>query len=78
MSENMVYAAFFMPAAAAVLVFGMKYISAAVQAWLRAGQDEAYRALAEQATAAQAQTTATLASIQARLAAIEKILKDVG
>jgi hypothetical protein len=76
--ENIFYAAFFFPAAAAVLVFSMKYGSAVLQARVRLGQDEAYRDIAAQAAAAQAATAAALADIQSRLGAIEKILKDVG
>ena len=78
MYENIFYAAFFFPAAAAVLVFSMKYGSAVLQARVRLGQDEAYRDIAAQAAAAQAATAAALADIQSRLGAIEKILKDVG
>jgi hypothetical protein len=75
--ENIFYAAFFFPAAAAVLVFAMKYGSAVMQARVRLGQDQAYRDIAAQAAAAQAGTAAALADIQSRLATIEKILKDV-
>jgi hypothetical protein len=74
----MVYAAFFFPAAAAVLVFGMKYVSAAAQARARLAQDGAYHALAAQAAAAEAEITAALVDIRSRLEGIEKILKDVG
>jgi hypothetical protein len=84
MNENMLYAAFFFPAAAAVLVFFMKYTSEILQARVRLAQDEAYRALAMQTGAAQAQSAAalaafgtTLAEIQAQLTGISKILKDV-
>ncbi len=84
MNENIFYAAFFFPAAAAVLVFFMKYISEILQARVRLAQDEAYRALAAQTSAAQAQTGAALAGfgtaladIQSQLTAITKILKDV-
>jgi hypothetical protein len=75
--ENIAYAAFFFPAAAAVLIFSMKYGSAVAQARVRLGQDEAYRDIAAKAAAAQAGTAAALADIQSRLVAIEKILKDV-
>ena len=81
---NMFFAAFFFPAAAAVLIFLMKYTSAVLQARVRLGQDEAYREIAAKAAAAQAETAAalsaigaTLAEIQFRLAGVEKILKDV-
>lgn len=84
MSENIFFAAFFFPAAAAVLVFFMKYVSAILQARVRLAQDEAYREIATQAATAQAGTAValasvgtTLAEIQSRLAALEKILKEV-
>jgi Tfp pilus assembly protein PilO len=84
MSENAFFAAFFFPAAAAVLVFFMKYVSAVLQARVRLGQDEAYREIAKNAAKAQSESAAmlssygsTLAEIQSRLAVIEKILKDV-
>ena len=85
MSENAFFAAFFFPAAAAVLVFFMKYVSAVLQARVRLGQDEAYREIATKAATAQAETAAALSSfgkslteIQSRIAVVEKILKDVG
>jgi hypothetical protein len=77
MSDNTFYAFFFFPAAAVVLVFFMKYVSAVLQARVRLGQDEAYRELAAKAVTAQAETAAALGQIQARLAGVEKILKDV-
>ena len=84
MSENSLLAAFFFPAAAAVLVFFMKYVSDVLQARVRLAQDEAYREVAAKAASAQAETAAALASfgtaladIQSRLAAITRILKDV-
>ncbi len=77
MTEHAFYAAFFLPAAAVVLVFFMKYVSAVLQARVRLGQDEAYRELATKAAAAQTETAAALGQVQTRLAVIEKILKDV-
>lgn len=84
MSENIFFAAFFFPAAAAVLVFFMKYVSAILQARVRLAQDEAYREIAAKAAAAQAETTlalasidATLAELKSRMTTIEKILKEV-
>ncbi len=77
MSENAFFAAFFFPAAAAVLVFFMKYVSAVLQARVRLGQDEAYRELAAKAATVQAEVAAALAQIQARIAVVEKILKAV-
>ena len=65
-------------------IFAMKYASAAYQARAKARADEAYRALAEKTAAAQTETAASvatmkseLASIGTRLAAVEKMLKDV-
>lgn len=84
MNENVFFAAFLFPAAAVVIVFFMKYVSEILQARVRLAQDEAYRAIAAKAAAAQAETAAalaslstTLAEIQSRLSAVEKILKDV-
>lgn len=84
MSENVFFAAFFFPSAAAVLVFFMKYVSAVLQARVRLAQDEAYRAVAVQAAAAQAETSAALASfgtlldeIRSQLSTVGRILKDV-
>jgi len=85
MTENAFLAAFFFPAAAVVLVFFMKYVSAVLQARVRLGQDEAYREIAAKAALAQSEMAAALSSfgtvlaeIQSRLAVVEKILKDVG
>jgi hypothetical protein len=75
--ESIFLAAFFFPAAAAVLIFFMKYVSAVLQARVRLGQDEAYRELAAKAVAAQAEVAAALTQIQTRIAVVEKILKDV-
>jgi hypothetical protein len=84
MSENAFLAAFFFPAAAAVLVFFMKYVSAVLQARVRLAQDEAYREVAAKAAAAQADTATALrafasdlTAIQTRIAEVYKILKDV-
>lgn len=78
MSESVFYAAFFFPAAAAVLIFFMKYISEILQARVRLAQDEAYRDLAAQAVAAQTEAAKTLTDLESRLASVEKLLKDVG
>jgi hypothetical protein len=84
MNENIFLAAFFFPAAAAVLVFFMKYVSAVLQARVRLGQDEAYRDIAAKAAATQGEMAAALlsfgtalAEIQSRLGVVERILKDV-
>jgi hypothetical protein len=76
-NENILFAAFFFPAAAAVLVFFMKYLSAILQARVRLAQDEDYREIATRAAAAQAEISAALGAIQTQLAGIEKILKAV-
>jgi hypothetical protein len=67
------------------LVFALKYVSAALAARARIAGDTAYRTLAEQAVAAQAENQASLSVVQAELtkvsaslAAVEKILKQVG
>jgi HAMP domain-containing protein len=85
MNENIFLAAFFFPAAATVLVFFMKYVSAVLQARARLGHDEAYREMAAKAAVAQSEMAALLSSfgtmleeIQSRLSVVEKILKDVG
>jgi hypothetical protein len=77
MTENAFYAAFFFPAAAVILVFFMKYVSAVLQARVRLAQDEAYRAIATQAATAEAATAAALAEILSKLGGIERILKQV-
>ena len=65
-------------------IFAMKYVSAAFAARARLANDEAYRALAEKATAGLAENQASLgairgelASLSVTLAAIEKVLKQV-
>jgi hypothetical protein len=77
MSESTFFAAFFFPSAAAVLIFGMKYVAAIMEAKVRLKQDDAYRDIAAKAAAAQAETAAALAQILARLAGLEKVLKEV-
>lgn len=71
--------------ATVLLVFAMKYMSAARQARLRSADETLYRSLAEKANAAQSATTASLSAIQsdladakARLASVEKMLREVG
>ena len=77
MSESNFFAAFFFPSLAAVLIFGMKYLSAIMEAKVRLKQDDAYREIAVKAAAAQAETAATLAEVVTRLAGLEKVLKEV-
>jgi chromatin segregation and condensation protein Rec8/ScpA/Scc1 (kleisin family) len=76
-NENVFLAAFFFPAAALVLVFFMKYLSAILQARVRLAQDEAYRDIAAKAAAAQTEIAASLGTIHIQLAGIEKILRQV-
>ncbi|MEJ0027057.1 MAG: hypothetical protein WDN01_13600 [Rhizomicrobium sp.] len=66
-------------------VFAMKYLASARQAQARILAEGAYRAVAEKAAAAQSDSAASLsamkadlAEIKARMAAVEKILKEVG
>lgn len=68
-----------------LLVFGLRAFASIQQAKARLAGEEAYRKVAEAAAAAQAETNASLSSMQAtlaeatsRLVAIEKVLKDVG
>lgn len=84
MSERVYLLTIFLPFGAALIIFGMKYYAAIQQAKARLASDEAYRQLAEQAATAQAETAATLVSmnamlgdVKARLAVVEKILREV-
>ena len=77
MSQNLYLLSVLLILGTILLVFGMKYFSAAVQAWAR-GRGEASTA------SARSETAAALAALQsdsrdmlARLASIEKILKEV-
>jgi Tfp pilus assembly protein PilO len=67
-----------------LLVFGMRYFAALQQAKARLANGEAYRQIAEKAVAVQSENAASLSSIQealadvrSRMAAVEKILKQV-
>ena len=67
-----------------LLIFGMKYFSVVRQERARIMSEDAYRALAEKAVAAQSENATSLSSIQielseikTRLAAVEKILRAV-
>jgi hypothetical protein len=73
-----------LPLLTILLVFGMRYYAAVQQAKARLANDDAYRAIAEKAASAQADTAnaleamnVTLADLKSRLAAVEKILKEV-
>lgn len=85
MSESVYFTTLCLGLGTILLIFGMRYASAAMQARARAAGEDGYRRLAETAAAAQPVTAAALSSIQStladvdtRLAAVEKILKDVG
>ncbi len=67
-----------LPLGTILLVFGMRYFALIQQAKARLASDEAYRQIAEKAVADHGAAASALAAIETRLAAIEKILKDVG
>ncbi len=67
-----------------LLVFGMKYFSAARQAHQRLAHEGAYQELADKATVAQTAGAAALAKLEsdiaemkAKVARIEKVLREV-
>jgi Tfp pilus assembly protein PilO len=74
-----------LPLVTVLIVFGMKYWSAAMQSRAAKAGEEAYRALAEKAVAAQRDNASALsalhddlAKLSGSLSAVEKILKQVG
>lgn len=73
-----------LPLAAALLIFGMKYGAAVMQSRARQQQDDTLQRVASQAAQAQAEANSTLASMRttladldARLARIEQVLRQV-
>ena len=73
-----------LPLATILIVFGVRYYAAVQQAKARLANDDAYRQLAERASAAQSQIATSLAAMEAnlsdvrtRMAAVETILKAV-
>lgn len=73
-----------LPLATILIVFGMRAHASVQQAKARAANDEAWRKLAESASAAQSQIVtslaameASLADVRARMAGVETILKAV-
>jgi len=70
MSEHIYLLTLGLPLATVLVVFGMKYWSAAHKASAEAASAEAYRELAAM--------QATLASMNGRLAEVETMLKEVG
>ena len=73
-----------LPLATILIVFAMRYYAVVQQARARLANDDAYRQLAESASAAQSQIVTSLAAmeanlsdVRARMAAVEVILKAV-
>jgi hypothetical protein len=73
-----------LPLATILIVFGMRYYATVQQARARLANDDAYRQLAESASASQSQIATSLAAIESnltdvrtRMAAVETILKAV-
>jgi hypothetical protein len=73
-----------LPLATVLTVFGMRYFAAIQQARARLANDDAYRQLAESASATQSRIAASLAvmetslsDVRTRLTAVETILKAV-
>jgi hypothetical protein len=74
-----------LPILAVMVIFAMRYALKAFQARMQGAADGQYQALAERTAATQAETAASLsivkaqlADIAASLAAVEKVLKQVG
>lgn len=73
-----------LPLATILIVFAMRYYAHVQQARARLANDDAYRQLAESASAAQSQIATSLAAmetsladVRTRMAAVETILKAV-
>ncbi len=84
MSETIYLLTICLPLATIVFVFGMRYWSAIEQAKARLANDDAYRDLAARAATAQSENVialnavnASLADLKTRIAALEKVLKEV-
>jgi Tfp pilus assembly protein PilO len=84
MSETIYLLTICLPLATIILVFGMRYWSAVQQAKARLANDQAYRDLAARAATAQSENAialnavnASLADLKTRIAALEKVLKEV-
>ena len=61
-----------------LLIFAMRTFAASRQVRLQVASDAAYRELAAKAAATQSECADALSDIKARLATVEKILKEVG
>ena len=73
-----------LPLATVLIIFGMRSYTAIQQAKARLANDDAYRQLAESASAAQSRIASSLSAmdtnltdVRARMAAVETILKAV-
>jgi hypothetical protein len=73
-----------LPLATILIVFGVRYYAIVQQARARLANDDAYRQLAESASAAQSRIATSLAALETslsdvrtRMAAVETILKAV-
>ncbi|NRR31381.1 hypothetical protein HSX11_14465 [Oxalobacteraceae bacterium] len=84
MSEHVYLISISLPLMTLLLIFGMRYYAMIQQAKARLANDDAYRQLAAKAVAAQGDTALALAAIttslehlKARVAAVEKVLKEV-
>ena len=85
MSEHVYFLTLGLPLATVLVIFGMKYWSAAHKARAESASADAYRELAAKSAAAQAENAAALAAMQitladmkGRLASVETMLKEVG
>ena len=85
MSEQIYIFTLLVIAATFVLVFGLRYLASRQAAQARTSKEHAYHDLSAKATQAQGDAVVLLAGLKAelsgvstRLAAIEKMLKDVG
>jgi hypothetical protein len=78
MSTNVYLLTLFLPLATVLLVFGMKYYAMVQQARARTARDDADRRLADDTLAKLAAINAALARLDARMGAVEKVLKEVG
>lgn len=78
MSPEIYLMTLFLPLATILLVFGMKYYAMVQQAKARTARDDADRRLADETLAQLAAINAALAKLDARMGAVEKVLKEVG
>jgi hypothetical protein len=85
MSEQIYLMTLTIPLGTVLVIFAMKYLSAAYKARAEAASADAYRELAARSAAAQAENAAALAAIrstlgdmQGRLVEVETMLKEVG